>query len=675
MAAVNIRAFRGEVPRVSQRLLQPNYAFRAMNCKLGSGRVDPLGGTSTVYSPTQGTIVSKYRYRFKSTAGDLDYWLTFTDDTDVQLSPLANDPQGKFYYSSDAHEPRMSTHAAAISGPGPYPAAFYALGLPLPTVPITVTPSGGSGTTITRSYAFTFVTALGEESGPSPASATTTGKNDDTWALSNIQTAPLNSGTISAVANNTPSSGYVRLTVNSAWSMEKYDSVVIAGVVGMTDLNGTHRLTDVDKTNNYIFVQVNTAQTYTSGGTWARSAPLNTTGMTKRIYRTEGTEATFLYVAEIPVATTTYNDTIAGSALGEPLPTLNSLPPPKNLHPIISLPNGCLAGLAGNELCLSDPYMPYSWPQGNRYSFSGSGVALAPAGTNVVVLTDGQPIIFSGTDPEVMSPSVMQTMAPCVAKRGAVDVGGGMVYPSFDGLWIATPGRVEKLTAKLYREEEWSLLAPTTFVAAYQDNAYYAQYEPTSGVPQVLVYNTTDNDSVTFVEDTFSSLYANPYDGKLYVAAGNRVMLWDGDPASPYTSEWRSAIIQTPKPINFSIAQVHADFQELLPPDASQQEVNDALMIAGADAVGGHLNGDSLLELEINGSRLLPVMPPVTKKVQFTLYRDEQPVYTRSVTSSTPFRLPSGFMCEVHQVGISTSIPVYSVTIAQTVAELAQTSL
>ena len=46
MVAINIKAFRGQVPRMSDRLLQPNQATRAMNCKLTSGRLDPLRGLS-----------------------------------------------------------------------------------------------------------------------------------------------------------------------------------------------------------------------------------------------------------------------------------------------------------------------------------------------------------------------------------------------------------------------------------------------------------------------------------------------------------------------------------------------------------------------------------------------------------------------------------------------------
>ena len=80
--------------------------------------------------------------------------------------------------------------------------------------------------------------------------------------------------------------------------------------MGLTELNGTHRIVSVDAALNRVVVRLATSQVYASGGTWARESPLNTAGMVKRIYRTAGTNPAFVFVAEIPVADTTYADTI-----------------------------------------------------------------------------------------------------------------------------------------------------------------------------------------------------------------------------------------------------------------------------------------------------------------------------------------------------------------------------
>lgn len=669
MVAVNIKAFRGQVPRVSDRLLQPNMATRAQNCKITSGRLDPLNGLGATFTAAV-PIKTVYRYRHFLDGQAIDNWLTWASDVDVVPSPLANDEQGKFYFTSEDFEPRMATYAIAVQS-APLPSAWYALGVPSPTVKPTIGVTGGTAPTETRGYAYTFVTAFGEESGPSPAELAT-GNIDGTWNLSNLQTAPPNSGSVTA-ATFLPAQGRVRVTLNTVFGLAQYDTITISGVSGMTDLNATHRILAVDVANSRIEVALLTAQSYTSGGSWVRNAPLNTTGMTKRIYRSAGSTGSFLFVDEIPVAQTTYADTKATTALGETLPTLNTVPPPKNLTCLISLPNGCLVGLAGNELCFSDPYMPYSWPIGNRYSFSGHGVALCKSGNSVIVLTDTFPILFTGSDPEAMSPAVMETYAPCVSKRGTVDVGGGCLYPSFDGLWIAAPGRVENLTRRLYREEEWSSLAPSSFVAAFHDGQYYGHYRSDHAEPgRILVIDINEPDSVVEVDDSVDTLYRNEYDGRLYVAQGARLSQWDASEGQRYDSDWVSATLQLPRPTNFAVAQVHAAFDQVVPLDTVQLQANEDLISSGADAVAGHLNGHELLAFEINASYIVPVVQDKLRNVQFTLYRDGEPVFTKGVTSSAPFRLPAGYRTEVFNIGLRASVPAYSVAIAESTAELAQ---
>lgn len=669
MASINIKAFRGQVPRISDRLLQPNQAKRAFNCKLTSGRLDPLAGLGLVFS-TSSLIKTVYRYRvFKNNVFE-DNWLTWSSDVDVVPSPVANDLQGKFYFSGELIEPRMSTYAVAINTT-PYPTAWYSLGTAAPATAPSVIVVGGSSHLESRSYVYTYVTALGEESPPSPPSTLLSGHVNGSWDLSGIQTAPPNSGTVSAVTNL--SNGRVRVTLNTVFGIAEYDTLTLAGVVGMTDLNASFRVLAVDAVNSRIEVALDTAQTYTSGGTWTRNAPYNTSGMVKRIYRTVGTGGDFLFVAEIPVATTTYSDTTAADSLGEVLPTAASLPPPKNLISLISLPNGCLVGISGNELCFSEPYIPYSWPLANRYSFSGRGVAAVSAGNSVIVLTDTFPILFTGSDPEAMSPSVMETYAPCVTKRGVVNVGGAAVYPSFDGLWLVSLSNVTSLTTKLYREDEWSKLSPSTFDAGFHDGRYYASYS-TSEYDRIFVMDIGEPDGTIEVVDHVDCFYRNELDGKLYASKGEDLYEWDSDTGKPYESDWLSATSQLGKLSNFSVAQVHADYAAIVPVDTTQLAANEALIAAGADAVAGHLDGLELLATEINGSSLIPIDLDVNKKVQFTIYSNGNPVYTQNVSSSTPFRLPAGYLSEVFAIGLTASVGVFSATVAESVQELSQAS-
>lgn len=669
MVAVNIKAFRGQIPRISERLLTPNHATRALNCKITSGSLDPLAGIGQVFS-TSLNIETVYRYRAFVNGAYADNWLTWAQDVNIVPSPNANDPDGRFYFSSESFEPRMSTYALSISST-PYPTAWYSLGTAAPTIAPTVAHTGGSGATESRSYVYTYVTTFGEESPPSPPSALYTTYINATWNLTALQTAPLNSGTITAAS--TISSNTVRVTLNSVFGIAQYDMLTFSGVVGMTSLNGSFRVQSVDVTNTRVTVSLDTAQTYTSGGAWARNAPFNTTGMVKRIYRTVGTSGLFLYVGEVAVATTTFSDTVLAADLGEELPTADSSLPPKNLTSLISLPNGCLAGVAGNELCFSDPYMPYSWPVRNRYAFAGVGVAAIAASNSVIVLTETYPILYTGSDPEGMSGSTLDTYAPCVAKRGVVDLGGGALYPSFDGLWLVSPQQIRCITRSLYREEEWTLLNPTTFDATFHDGRYYAYYAGQLE-SRMLVLDIESPDSVTEIDESADALYRNELDGKLYIAKGQKLYEWDVDSGHYYESDWQSVAMQFPSPVKFAAVQIHADFSAIVPVDTSQITANEALIALGADAVAGHLNGAELLAMEINGSYIVPVELATARRVQFTLYANELPVFTKNVTSSTFFRLPANISSDVYSVGLNASVDVYTVTVAESVEELSRTS-
>lgn len=676
MGAITIRGFRGEIPRTSPRLLQPNQATRARNIKLTSGRLDPLPETLRTTTPGLTGIKSMFRYRCIDVTGQvLDNWLVWNTDVDAVESPLSNDTQGKVYFSSEDFEPRMSAYSAAISGPPPYPHSWYVLGVTPPIVAPGVSVAGGTGATEARAYLYTFVTQFGEESAPSPVSAVVTGFTNGTWNLSGMQAAPANTGTITAVANNTPSAGYVRLTLNTAFGLAAQEQLTLSGVVGMTDLNRTHRIVSVDTTSNYVVLSLITTQTYTSGGTWTRVGPHNTSGMVKRIYRSAGlTNPDYLFVAEIASATTTYADTLSATALGESIATLNVLTPPKNLKCLISLPNGCLAGISGNELCFSDPYIPYSWPADNRYSFSGQGVAISPAGNSVIVLTDTFPVLFIGSDPEAMSPSVMETYAPCASKRGVVNIGGGCVYPSHDGLWLAVPGNISNITKPLYRAAEWAELNPTSFVAELWDGQYFASYldrvDPTKGA--MIVLDIEERDSISFVDTWVSYLLRNEFDGKMYVLVGDEIHEWAGNPNENFAADWVSGTLQVPRPMNFGAAQVHADYSQPVPPNAAAIAANTALLAAGSNAVAGDLGGESLLDLEINSSNMTQTdATQGTRTVQFTLYVDGIAKFSRNISSSLPFRLPAGYLSEVFNIGLSATVPVYSAVVGASVADLA----
>lgn len=667
MTGIAIRAFRGTKPRTFSRLLPDNLAQQALNCKITSGRLDPVKGLGLAHTSLAAAITTMYRYRF----GEANNWLVWEDVVDVARSPVAQDHLGRVYFTGDG-EPRMSTYADAISGGGPYPAAWFVLGVTPPVTAMTINVVGGVAADEDRAYVYTFRTTYGEESGPSPATLKT-GKPDGSWNITGMDAAPANSGTISAAVKDTPLPGQVEVTLNTVFGIAADEELTFAGVAGMTDLNGTFTLVSVDSATNKVVVALTTTQTYSvAADTWARVAPHNTTGMTKCIYRTVGTNTDYRLVAEIPVANTTYSDTVPATtvSLAAGIATLDTLPPLKSMHSLVLLANGVMAGIADNQLCLSEQGKPYSWPLSNRYSFPGTGVALVAAGNAVIVLTDNYPYVATATVPEAASVTRIpgDTLAPCLAKRGVVDIGSGAIFPSNNGLYVATPAGCRNLTADLFTGDEWKLLLPATFKAGFQDGNYFAMHD-TAAQGYIFMLNTQEPDSVVEFNVEVDTIYANEFDGRLYVGQGNLLYLWDEDDSKRFTAYWTSKDYQLGKPVNLSVAQVHAKFDEVKPVDDTILDANTALL-ADINNVGGGIACGGIGVYAIAGSALLPVPDDSAASLQFTLMVDSVPAFTKLVTSSKPFRLPPGFKSDVQGVQISSSVPVYSINMAQGMEEL-----
>jgi hypothetical protein len=103
--------------------------------------------------------------------------------------------------------------------------------------------------------------------------------------------------------------------------------------------------------------------TFTVNGFSAAPATnYNITGI--RIYRSVAGASTntYLFVAQIAIATSSYADTLTTAQLGSAIQTIGWTPPPSNLAGLVALPSGALAGFAGNTVYFSEPYSPHAWP-------------------------------------------------------------------------------------------------------------------------------------------------------------------------------------------------------------------------------------------------------------------------------------------------------------------------
>jgi len=174
MAILKFIGFVGESPKIIPRLLGDMAAQMAYNTRLDDGGLNPVRQSRPEYqfpAPPAGGYQTIYKHN--------DTWMAWPGDVYAVPGPVATD---RLYIMGDG-PPKM---LAADGG-------LYPLAVPFPTFPLTATLSGtptpgAAGTT--RIYVYTWVTAYGEESEPSPASADVFWTPGQTVTLSNFAATP-----------------------------------------------------------------------------------------------------------------------------------------------------------------------------------------------------------------------------------------------------------------------------------------------------------------------------------------------------------------------------------------------------------------------------------------------------------------------------------------------------
>ena len=272
----------------------------------------------------------------------------------------------------------------------------------------------------------------------------------------------------------------------------------------------------------------------------------------------------------------------------------------------------------GYDIYPSESYIPSAYPPAYSLAVDYPIVGGAAIGTTTVVLTAGHPYLFTGSDPSAMSLAKLEAPQSCVSKRSIAAADGGVIYASPDGLiFVSVTGQVGNLTEKMFSRREWQALVPSSIHGYYHDGKYHGFYN--NGVTQrgFIFDPTQGNGAFTFVETYATAGYADLVQDALYLKVGTTIVKWAAS-GSNYTYTWKSAKFETPVFTNFSRGQVSA----------------------------------------------------ATYPVTFKLYADGVLKLTTSVANNDPFPLPGGFTSRYHEVEISGTSEVFSVAIANSVAEL-----
>lgn len=151
MVKLTFESFNGEMPKIDEHYLPEGYAVTARNVRLSSGSLRALRGGYHLHEfPANGNDDFTYHD---------GVWLGFDHDIDAAPGPVDDN---RLYVTHAGAAPQLYRDGN-----------WYPLALPNPTVPPSPARTGtlDNDTAEAVSYSYTWVTSLGEESGPSPASA------------------------------------------------------------------------------------------------------------------------------------------------------------------------------------------------------------------------------------------------------------------------------------------------------------------------------------------------------------------------------------------------------------------------------------------------------------------------------------------------------------------------
>lgn len=320
------------------------------------------------------------------------------------------------------------------------------------------------------------------------------------------------------------------------------------------------------------------------------------------------------------ISGTSYVDAVPTENLAEVLPTeLYDPPNPATVGAKVH-PAGFLVGFFGNTLAFSEPGAPHAWPIDYRLVTNHDIVGVSIFGGTIAVMTEGWPYLVLGSDPVALSMVELEIEQACAAKRGIVDFGAAVAYPSPDGLIVISNQGATNATAGIFNRDQWQALVPSSFVAFNWEQQYLCFYDDGTTQRAFLLDPFAPEVGVRYIDKYATGGYKDIEEDLIYFIDSNEIEAWDqGTTALSYT--WKSRPTFTPRAVNMAACKIIAD----------EYPVN--------------------LELFVDNIRR----------------------FTKTVGSIKAFRLPGGFRGEKYEVVIKGTRRVSEVALATTMGELSVT--
>lgn len=280
----------------------------------------------------------------------------------------------------------------------------------------------------------------------------------------------------------------------------------------------------------------------------------------RRIYSAGVTK--YVLVAELGLDETIYLDSLDDAELpGDDLVSTYYDPPPEDLHSLNVLSNGLLFGASQNDVCLSEPYLPHAWNPFAKYPFPHEIEGVGISDNNIVVVTQKNPYLLTGTMPTAMSSIELHLEQGCIARRSIASGAFGCCYASPDGLVVISGGGSGVVTEGMLTPEQWQALNPPSMITVVHENHVIITFTRLDGTQGTLIFNPQMKDAgIRFDDQTFTAAYRDPLLDSVIIYdpdTPGRFLLWDRGEKKNYT--WRSRLTILPKPVNFTAFRIEAD--------------------------------------------------------------------------------------------------------------------
>lgn len=413
------------------------------------------------------------------------------------------------------------------------------------------------------------------------------------------------------------------------------------------------------------------------------AAPPSGRNITKqRIYRSQtGQLGTYFYlIAERDASDANFSDTVAVDGFQEALPSADWNPPKDTLSGLIAMPNGMMAAFDGKDLYFCEPWRPHAWPEKYILTADFPIVALGAVGTSIVVLTSGNPYIVTGSSPATMQMVKIEQNRPCINKRAVVDLGYAICYPTNDGLVaIDASGAATVISGTLFGRYEWEALSPGTMVAGQYGGRYVAFYSGVNAEEQeiqgAIFVNVGANEFLGRIRESAQAVYYDLAESALYFVpiGSSEVFRFDAPDGARDTLYWRSKQFWFGAPTNFAAIRVDAD-TGLTPEEtanlaaaiAAITEAN-ALTIANDQMLGSFT--DAPLSMVPLAGHNLVYPPSMGGMLEVGVIANGVRVAALAVPNQ-PVRLPGGFLAEMWEIDVASSLRVTNIAMAETMDEL-----